>query len=228
MNRPQNIVFLPCRSGSQRVPHKNTRDFAGIQGGLLAIKLSQLLQVDSVDQIILSSNDSQVLQIGERLNNNIIKVIPRPQELCTSLTSTDQLIDYVTDLIPQGTIIWTHVTSPFLSASTYQAMIRAYYDGLHRYDSLMSVRKLQTFLWNEQVPVNYDRKKEKWPRTQTLEPLYEVNSGVFIADAKIYQSLHDRVGKCVQLFETKGIENIDIDWQEDFLLAEQIWKSKTL
>ena len=31
-------AFLPCRKGSQRIPDKNVKPFAGIEGGLLKIK----------------------------------------------------------------------------------------------------------------------------------------------------------------------------------------------
>jgi CMP-N-acetylneuraminic acid synthetase len=33
-------IFLPCRSGSERVPEKNTKPFAEVEGGLLTIKLN--------------------------------------------------------------------------------------------------------------------------------------------------------------------------------------------
>lgn len=218
----KNIVFLPCRKGSQRVPNKNTRDFAGIKGGLLRIKLEELLKTKQVDQIILSSNDDEVLRIGEDFHDDRLVVLRRPEELCTSATSTDDLVRYVAELIPLGTVIWTHVTSPFLKAETYDRMISLYHEHIDEYDSLMSVNKIQTFLWNKDKPVNYDREVEKWPRTQTLEPLYEVNSGIFIADAKIYQQMQDRVGKHVQLYETSQLESIDIDWPEDFEFAEKL------
>ena len=219
----QNIVFLPCRKGSQRVPNKNTRPFAGIQGGLLHIKLQQLLQTKSIDKIIVSSNDEEVLRIASAFNTNKIQIDHREDALCTSDTTTDQLIEYVAQLIPSGTVIWTHVTSPFLSAATYEKMIQAYYEHLNKYDSLMSVNVMRTFLWNTETAINYDRGVEKWPRTQTLQPLFEVNSGVFIADAEIYLRLHDRVGKRVYLYETSKLESIDIDWEEDFCLAEKMW-----
>ena len=38
-------IFLPCRLGSERIPQKNTKDFAGIKGGLLKVKLNTLLPV---------------------------------------------------------------------------------------------------------------------------------------------------------------------------------------
>lgn len=223
MEIKKNIVFLPCRMGSQRVLHKNTRVFADVEGGLLRIKLNELLKSKMIDEIILSSNDDEVLRIGETMRNDKIKVLLRPEHLCTSNTSTDEVVAYVSELIRSGTVIWTHVTSPFLSATTYDDMLRKYYSHLGKYDSLMSVNKIQTFLWNSKRPVNYDRNIEKWPRTQTLEPLYEVNSGVFIADAEIYHTQKDRIGICPQLYETSQLESIDIDWPEDFEFAEQLY-----
>lgn len=226
LDEKKNIVFLPCRKGSQRIPQKNTRPFAGNEGGLLRIKLEELLKSTMIDEIILSSNDEEVLKIGESMHSEKIRVMRRPEDLCSSSTSTDDLINYVSGLIDEGTVIWTHVTSPFLKAETYDKMISLYYEHQKEYDSLMSVNKIQTFLWNKENSVNYNREVEKWPRTQTLEPLYEVNSGVFIADAEVYHQLHDRIGRHVQLFETSQLESIDIDWPEDFDFAEQLYRIK--
>ena len=45
------IAFLPCRKGSERVKEKNTRSFAGIEGGLTKIKLDQLIACPEIDEI---------------------------------------------------------------------------------------------------------------------------------------------------------------------------------
>lgn len=221
----RNIVFLPCRKGSQRIPSKNTRPFAGIEGGLLRIKLEQLLLVPTIDEIILSSDDEVVLEIGASFEDKRIRPMVRPTQLCLSSTSTDELIDYVPSIIQEpATIIWTHVTSPFLSAATYIDMINKYYDHIDKYDSLMSVNALRTFIWNNESPLNYNRAEEKWPRTQTLPVYYEVNSGVFIADLSTYINQHDRIGSRVQMYETSKLESLDIDWPEDFEHAEMLYK----
>ena len=73
-------VFLPCRSGSERVPEKNTKIFAGVDGGLLRIKLEQLVKIKSVDQIILSTNDPKVINIGNNFSKKVI-IDKRPEEL---------------------------------------------------------------------------------------------------------------------------------------------------
>jgi len=216
----KNVVFLPCRKGSERVPNKNTRDFANVKGGLLAIKLQQLLDAKFVDKIVLSSNDEQVLEIGNSFKNDKVFAVERPDSLGSSATSTDDLINYVPELIDKGTVIWTHVTSPFITGKMYDKMISKYYENLKDFDSLMSVTALRKFIWNKNEPVNYDRNIEKWPRTQTLTPLYEVNSGVFIADISIYQQKKDRIGKKPFLYELSEKEAFDIDWQDDFEMAE--------
>ena len=124
-------------------------------------------------------------------------------------------------MIPEGHILWTHVTSPFFGARDYARCIEQYLDGLARgHDSLMSVTTLQTFLWSEQGPLNYDRSVEKWPRTQTLPPLYEVNSAAFLHSADGYRRLGDRIGAKPGLYATGKVAGFDIDWPEDFELAQ--------
>lgn len=222
----KNIVFLPCRRGSERVKNKNTKEFAGIPGGLLKIKLSQLLGAKLIDEIIVSSDDELVMDIACSLGDSRIHIDRRPQELALSSTTTDALIKYVATLIEEGTVIWTHVTSPFVQSALYDNMIDTYYKKKDEYDSLMTVSPLRTFIWNENNAINYDRSIEKWPRTQTISPLFEVNSGAFIADAEIYRKLNDRIGKKVYMYEMDFLESFDIDWPKDFELAELLYRIK--
>lgn len=219
-------VFLPCRAGSERVPHKNTRTFADVEGGLLKIKLQQLVACNAIDSIVLSTNDEEVIQLAETVSSDKIRIDRRPEHLATSSTSTDDLVKYVPTIITEGAVLWTHVTSPFIDGKIYEEAIDAYKNALSKgdHDSLMSVTALRTFIWNKEGAVNYDRNKEKWPRTQTIEPLYEINSGIFLADIDIYRNLEDRIGKKPFLFENNDIDSFDIDWEEDFFIAEAIYK----
>lgn len=219
-------AFLPCRAGSERVPHKNTRSFAGIEGGLLRIKLEHLIACDEIDTVVVSTNDDEVIRIAQSLSNEKIRIDRRPEHLATSSTSTDDLVKYVPEIITDGAVLWTHVTSPFIDEKLYAKAINQYKEILlqQEFDSLMSVMALRTFIWNKEGAVNYDRQKEKWPRTQTIEPLFEVDSGIFLADINIYKDLQDRVGKRPYLFENNDIAAFDIDWEEDFFIAEAIYK----
>lgn len=217
-------VFLPMRAGSERVPEKNTKPFAGVEGGLCSIKLKQLLDSHLIKNIFVSTNDPEVMNIAKVFNSNRIKVIQRPDELASSSASTDDLIKYVPDIMPDGHILWTHVTSPFLDAGIYNQIIETYFHNIGQNDSLMTVTMLQKFVWNETTPINYDQRVEKWPRTQTIKPLWEVNSGAFIATRKNYIERLDRIGVRPYLFQLNGEIAFDIDWFSDFRMAEVMYQ----
>lgn len=221
-------VFLPMRAGSERVPKKNTKHFAGVEGGLCEIKLSQLLSSNLINTIFVSTNDPEVMEIATKFNSNRVEVIKRPDELASSSTSTDELIKYVPSIMPESHILWTHVTSPFIGSNIYDDMIETYFNNIGSYDSLMTVTKLQKFIWNESGPINYDPKAEKWPRTQTIEPLWEVNSGAFITTYDNYDKRLDRIGYKPYLFQLSEDVAFDIDWLPDFTFAESIYRASRL
>ena len=57
--------FLPCRAGSQRVVRKNIKPFAGYEHGLIQIKLRQLLASERIDEVVLTTNDADILYYAE-------------------------------------------------------------------------------------------------------------------------------------------------------------------
>ena len=221
-------AFLPCRQGSQRVPRKNIKQFANVEHGLIEIKLQQLLSTNNVDSVVLSSNDKEVIKYANGLKNTKLRVHVREESLSSSLTSTDALVGHALDLIQDGHILWTHVTSPFCDARLYQSILDAYKKVLlDGFDSLMTVNEIQGFVWDKNGPINYDREQEKWPRTQTLSPFYEVNSAVFLSSVENYEQLQDRIGFKPYLYKMDKIEGFDIDWNDDFKLAEAIYLNNT-
>ncbi len=222
-------AFLPCRLGSQRVPDKNIRVFAGIEGGLLKIKLDQLCNTPKIDNIIVSSNDPRVLEFASKYDYSRIIIDERPDNLGSNTTTTDELIRYVPSLITEGHVLWTHVTSPFLNEDDYAKIIECYFKQLSNgYDSLMTVLKLQGFIWDNTKPLSYQRNELKWPMTQNIEPLFEVDSGVFLSSINNYKEFADRIGEKPFLYEQDKSKSIDIDWPEDFNLAERLWKNEKI
>lgn len=219
--------FLPCRSGSERVKNKNIRPFAGYEHGLIEIKLKQLSNVDEIDKIILSTNDIEIINFSKSLNLQKLVIHERDNSLCSSKTSTDEIIKLVGGLVKEGHILWTHVTSPFINSEMYSDIINSYEKSLSEgYDSLMTTSEIRSFVWNEEGPINYNREIEKWPRTQTLPILHEVNSGAFLTHSDIYRKNIDRIGNKVKLYPLSKISGHDIDWPEDFVIAESLLNEK--
>ncbi len=213
--------FLPCRAGSERVLRKNIKPFAGHPFGLLQIKIRQLLSSTLISKIVLTTNDLDIITYIKSLGNPRVVLHLRDQALASSSTSTDLLVSHALELINEGHILWTHVTSPFISTSIYDKIIVSYFNHLAQgYDSLMTTTPLKSFLWSNEGPINYDRNIEKWPRSQTLVPVQEINSGAFLAPVDVYKNLGDRIGVKPYLYEMDKISGFDIDWQDDFQVAE--------
>lgn len=221
-------VFLPTRAGSERVENKNTKTFSGVTGGLLAIKLKQLLDLSEVDEVVLSTNDEASIQVAMHYRSNEkLKVIRRPEELAQSSTNLIDLVKYVPTICNNDHILWTHVTSPLVKAKDYQEAIYQYFKELNNgYDSLMSVKSIQNFIWSSKDNIVVNKQKgdfRKWPRTQDLDPIYEVNSALFIASKNIYISEIDRIGIKPYLLKHNSLQSIDVDWEDDFKIAELVY-----
>lgn len=216
-------AFLPCRKGSERVPMKNIRPFGSYEYGLLEIKLNQLLACSAIGRTVLSTNDDEIIKYAESLKEPRLDIHRRSEYLASNLTSTDDLVKHAGELISSGHILWTHVTSPFIGALLYSDIIKVYFESIAKgHDSLMTTTPLQGFFWNEEGPINYDRSIEKWPRTQTLPLLHEINSAVFLTSAEVYKRSLDRIGAAPFLYKLDKLTGHDIDWEEDFVLAQHL------
>lgn len=218
--------FLPTRKGSQRVKSKNTRPFANHEGGILELKLTQLLDSKTIDTIILSTNDEKSVEVAKSVDKEGRIVIDnRPEHLCLDTTRLGDLISYVPTITKNKHIFWGHTTTPFVAGADYDAAIEAFFGQMaYGYDSLISVLPLQNFLLTGEGKVfNYDAGSNKWPRTQDLPKLYEVNHAMFIASRETYEQTGDRIGSKPYLYEMPKLKSFDIDWEDDFLIAEALY-----
>ncbi len=218
-------ALVPCRKDSERILEKNTRAFASFPGGLLELKLGQLLRCRTLDAVIVNSDDERAIQVATSLAElparPRLEVVRRAPEFSRPQTSTEELIGYLADSSDADLILWTHVTSPLIGEATYDRAVEIYRDlDPHQHDSLMSVTRLQEFIWDAQGPKNYDPGSSRWPRTQDLPRWYLVNSGIFLCPRHLMQSRRDRIGERPYLLELDRWQGLDVDWPDDFTLAE--------
>ena len=72
------------------------------------------------------------------------------------------MINHACEIIPDGHIMWTHVTSPFVNEKMYEKIIDKYQKVLKTgKDSLMTITELKGFYWLNNRTVNYNNKKVK-------------------------------------------------------------------
>lgn len=219
--------FLPTRKGSIRVANKNTKPFASFKGGLLELKLSQLVKSTVIDEIILSTNDPECISIGETfLNAGVsLRIIQRPEYLCLDTTNLQDLIRYVPTITNAEHIIWGHVTTPIANEKDYDQGLNNYFIKLKEgFDSLVSVIEFRNFLLDDSGNLINNSTDIPWPRTQDLSMLYEMNHVMFITQRNVYQKDENRLGNKPYLFVMNKIRSVDVDWEDDFKIAEILYE----
>ena len=221
-------IVLPIRKGSQRVKNKNIRPFSKDGKSLTELKMTELLKLKSVDEIVVTSNYNEAIEQVKAIakGDPRVKIDIRPEHLCSSSTIVRELIEYMPTITKGEHILWLHVTSPFVKAYDYEDAIERYFEALKEgYDSIMSVTEIRNFLWSDKSKkiINIEDSNNPWIQTQDLEPLYEINHAFYINSRENYLSMSDRIGKNPYLYRLKGSKVIDIDWEDDFELARKIY-----
>lgn len=212
------VGLLPVKHHSERVPGKNFRDFRGRP--LYAHVLGMLLSSGVVDEVVINT-DSEVLLGNSALADNARVVLRRRREsLRGDFVDMNRVLEDDVLVVDADVYVMTHVTNPLLTAETVVAALREF-DGCGDCDSLFSVTKHQgRFFDSSGAPVNHD--PDELLRTQDLEPLFEENSCLYVFTRESFKRVGRRIGLKPKRFVTPRIESVDIDTEEDWLVAEAL------
>jgi len=214
------VALVPMRHHSQRVPQKNFRNLAGKP--LYMHILSSLAQCNLIDEIVVDT-DSPIIREGVEENFPSVTLLERPEHLRADTTSMNEILLYDTDQISAGFYFQTHSTNPLLSTKTITQAIETFSKIYPAYDSLFSVTRLQTRLWDELArPINHN--PAILLQTQDLPPVFEENSCLYLFTREGLLKKRNRIGDRPYLFEISTLEAHDINDEEDFLIAELLMK----
>lgn len=215
------IALLPMKGHSERVKNKNLRIFSGRP--LCTYVLNTLMQCKYVSRIFVDT-DSEAIEHLVRQHFMDVQIIKRPKQLCGDMVSMNDIIKYDMSLIGENHYIQTHATNPLLKVDTLDRACEKYIDGINVYDSLFSVNRLQTRLYDASgKAVNHN--PDVLQRTQDLSPLYEENSNFYIFSAESFRKRNARIGEKPLMMEISKLESVDIDEEQDFILAEQLYQA---
>lgn len=172
------------------------------------------------------NTDSREIADNIRQNFDGVKIVDRPEAIRGDFVSMNTIIGYDLSQLPGEHFLQTHSTNPLLCAETIDTGIELYFDNLETYDSLFAVtRHNARFYWSNGNAINHN--PQEMLRTQDLPPILEENSNLYVfSRASFEQSGKRRIGLKPYLFEMNKLEAVDIDEEEDFLLAELLCQAK--
>lgn len=206
------VAFVPIRLNSQRVEGKNLRLLGGEP--LLCHILRALLRTQGIDETyVYCSNETIRPLLPEG-----VRFLQRPERLDLDTTLGAEIYDAFTAEVHADLYVLAHATSPFIRPETIDEALEQVRSG--NCDSAFSAEKIQTFAWYEGRPLNYS--PDNIPRTQTIEPVYIETSAFFIFPRQLWCERCRRIGDRPYMAVVDRIEGMDIDYPEDFAMAEVI------
>ena len=215
-------ALVPMRHHSERVPEKNFRPLAGKP--LYAHILETLHACPEIGQIVVDT-DSPVIVSGITERFPDVLLIDRPEHLRADDVPMNDVLLHDVSQCEAEIYLQTHSTNPLLRARTVSDAISAFRRGLPQHDSLFSVTRLQTRLWDvDGKPINHD--PSILLRTQDLKPVYEENSCIYIFQRSVFVDRGNRIGRAPTMFEIDAEEAWDIDEEFDFLIADRLMRER--
>lgn len=212
-------AIVPMRHNSERVPQKNYRDFSGKP--LYHHIISTLLETKEIDKVVIDTDSQFILKDAKKHFPSVI-LLERPVHLQDGGTAMNDVLLNSIDQIESDFYLQTHSTNPLLSSKSIKNAIDKFLHNYPMYDSLFSVTRLQTRLWDKLArAVNHN--PNILMRTQDLPPIYEENSCFYIFPKTILRTKHNRIGNRPILYDIPKSEAWDIDEEIDFTIAELLY-----
>lgn len=211
------------RHHSQRVPGKNYRMLAGKP--LFHHVIETLLAVPEVTEVVVDT-DSQPVMDGLRESFPQVRIVDRPSHLCPDDVPMNDILMYDTEQVTADFYLQTHSTNPLLKPQTVSRAVQSLLTNYPTYDSLFSVTRLQTRLYDQHGhAINHD--PTVLIQTQDLPPVYEENSCLYIFTRENLVRRHHRIGEKPFMFEIDADEAWDIDDELDFSITDFLLRRKT-
>lgn len=218
------VALMPMRHSSERVKGKNYRPF-GDGRPLFQHMLDVLLATPGIDKVVIDTDSPVVHDICAKSYPEVM-LIERPAHLRDGATPMNNVLLHDVSQIDSEFYLQTHSTNPLITTSTVTRAVETFMNNYPMRDSLFSVTRLQTRLWDQLArPVNHN--PTILLRTQDLPPIYNENSCFYIFEKRTLVERQNRIGYRPIMFEVDPLEAEDIDEEVNFKIAEAIFRSRT-
>lgn len=222
------VAIIPARGGSKGLLRKNVRPIAGKP--LLAWTIEAARQAESLDRIIVSTDDHEIAGIAREYGAEVPFV--RPPELAQDHTPTEPVLKHAVTWLDEqehyqvDVVVFLQPTDIFRPRGIIDQVVRRLL-AHPELDSVFSAYATHKNFWRrtggrfERLAADIDY----GPR-QAREHLYREDTGIACATRAAWIRKGQRVGDNVDIVVThEQVTYVDIHDHFTFWLAEQILKS---
>ena len=216
------VALVPMRHHSQRVPGKNYRPLAGKP--LFHHIIGTLLAVPEINEVVVDTDSDEVMD-GLKRHFPSVKIINRPAALRADDVPMNDILIHDTNQVQAAFYLQTHSTNPLLKAETISKAIQLLLTHYPNKDSLFSVTRLQTRLYDRHGKA-MNHNPNELIQTQDLPPVYEENSCLYIFTRDNLLARKHRISDKPLMFEIDADEAWDIDEELDFAICDFLLKRR--
>lgn len=209
-------LVIPVRQGSERIPNKNFKPFAGKT--LLDYKI-EIAKKLPVDDIIINTDSEYAIKTAIKEG---VSYHRRDKHFASSqCTNSDYHVHLAKTTDSDYTLV-TPVTSPLINLESYIEAIDIF-NNIEN-ESLISVNKVQDYFWFDNKPLNYELSNDL--HSQELPIYFKPTYGIVLFSNSAV--IRDRNFICGSpyFYEVSDVESIDIDNKIDFDFAEFLFTKK--
>ena len=210
-------IFLNVRKHSTRCPNKMLRPFAGTT--LLNICLEKIDKL-GWHSIYYGAHEEELLEEARKYDR--LKILKRSYESAHSSSDASKIFEILKH-IPTRWVLWINPSHPFLTIETVEKAVKCFLSIEN--NSLTSVRENRGwFYFHNGAPIN---NKDVIIDTKKSDFIYEVAHAFHIYERefmiKNQKPWENKKGE-PYLFPIPHIESYDIDTEEEFYMAESLYR----
>lgn len=219
-------VLCQARLGSQRVPRKMVRDFAGTT--LLDVLFNKIACSNKIpwEHFWLSAceAETEIINIAKKYNVNIF---PRSQDSASAETDLCKIYEWHDKLPKQYKyVVLVSACNPFLTLGTIENFYETYLAIKER--GLFGVVEKRTYYWDADGVMITDMSNLKIMNTKLVSPVYEAAHCLYASPLDTIKTgvwMGEMTTKDPELFIIKNeFETLDIDHEWQFTMCENLYK----
>jgi len=211
------LAIIPARGGSKGVVRKNIRDVGGKP--LIAWSIDEAKKSQYIDQVIVSSDDAEIIAVAEQWGGAVPFV--RPAELAQDDSASIDVVLHALDLLPGfDIVVLLQTTSPLRTVNDIDGAIASCM-GVNACVSVCAAEESPYWMFSvtetgEILPAMSG--EEAFTQRQKLPPLYSLNGAVYVAKTEWLRQSRSFISKGTRAFLMPSERSLDIDTELDLKL----------
>jgi len=205
------VSIILARSGSKGIPNKNIIKLNNKP--LISYAITASVK-SKVHETWVSSDSNKILNIAKKFKANTLL---RPKKYSTDKATSESALIHFASKVNFDIMVFIQATSPLIIPQDINKSLVL----LKKYDSVISVSKLDQFVWNNKKP-NYDLNNRQ--RRQNNNQSYLETGSIFVTKRENFLASKNRISGKIGFVEVPRSRSFDIDTYEDLNIVKKIIK----